>query len=201
MNETVPAKYSTGVLAGIQPYFKTKRAAFVRRVAVVLLLLYFAVMVDAGNYVGWSIWHESYFSAPGNNLFPIPFKLPPGYLIAEVIVELDFLQTFIYVVFIGQWIWIAWMSLGIIYIMMPIVLKALGTLRRPNMKSTPAREDVGVLTKLVAVLVVLLSVITYSGNLENYGLLPLIVVLGLSTVIIGFILIDVKNFKLDGSAL
>ncbi len=183
MNETVPAKYSNRVLAGIQHYIKTQSSAFVRRVAVVLLLLYFAVMVDAGSHVHGDL--ESGFNFPhaGYGLFPFPFPYSGG-INLPMVVYFDPLLTFIYVVFIGQWIWIAWMSLGIIYIIMPIVQRALSTMRRPNMKSTHTREDVGVLTKLVVVLVVLPSVITYSINLEYYGPLPLILVLAISTVLL-----------------
>ncbi len=203
MNETLPAKYSTRVIKGIQQYINTKRAAFVRRVAVVLLLLYFAVMVFAGRAVGSDIMNGIYFGTPGYSLFPFPYSLPSGWVIAQILVPLPPIQVFIYVVFTGQGIWIAWMSLGIIYIMMPLALWVYKTKGRLDSKTSQVQSEsgkkVGVLTGIVALFPVLFSVATFSiyYNLVNYGLLPLIVVLGLSTVIIGFILIDVKNFTVQ----
>lgn len=203
MNGIVPAKYSTRVLAGIQNRIKTQRAAFVRRVAVILLLLYFAVMVDAGRAVMGDFTNGFYFGTSGYGLFPVPYRLPPGWPSLQVITPLHPIEVFIYVVFIGQGIWIAWMSLSIIYIMMPLALWVYTTKGRPNSKTTQVQsergEKVGVFTGIIAVLSVLLSVTTFSFsfNLENYGPLPLIVILGLSTVIIGFLLFEVKNITVQ----
>ncbi len=203
MTRTILAKYSTIVLASIQKYINTERAAFVRRVTNILLLLYFAVMVQAGGAVGGNYTSELYFGTPGYSLFPFPYSLPSGSGIEQVLVPLPPIQVFIYVVFIGQGVWIAWMSLGIIYIMMPLVRWVYNTKYRPNTKSThiqPERgEKVGVLTGIIALFPVLFSVATFSipYNLVNYGLLPLIVVLGLSTVIIGFLFFEVKNIIVE----
>ncbi|MBY8999163.1 MAG: hypothetical protein KGD60_15725, partial [Candidatus Thorarchaeota archaeon] len=69
--------------------------------------------------------------------------------------------------------------------------------RRPHSKSEleplDRGEKVGVFTGLISIPSVLLSVETFIVNLERYGPLPLIMVLGLSTVIIVFLLIEVKN--------
>ncbi|MGY5865081.1 MAG: hypothetical protein RTV41_10795 [Candidatus Thorarchaeota archaeon] len=199
MTRTIRAKYSTIVLASIQKYINTERAAFVRRVANILLLLYFAVMVQAGRAVGGNYTSELYFGTPGYSLFPFPYSLPSGSPIEQVLVPLPPIQVFIYVVFVGQGVWIAWMSLGIIYIMMPLVRWVYNTKYRPNTKSTyiqPERgEKVGVLTGIIALFPVLFSVATFSlyYNLVNYGPLSLMVVLGLSTMIIGFLVFEVKN--------
>ncbi len=114
------------MLAGIQQYINTKRAAFVSRVAVILLLLYFAVLVDAGSHVSGDLAHGFHFPHSGYRLFPFP--LSTVYLNAPVQIPLAPIEVFIYVVFIGQGIWIAWMSLGIIYIMMPLVRRVYSSL-------------------------------------------------------------------------
>ena len=199
MNETVPAEYSTRVLAGIQNRIKTQRVAIVRRVAVILLLLYFVVLVHAGSYVSENLDFGFFFGTSGYGLFPFPYHLPHGWAALMVITPLDPIEVFIYVVFIGQGIWIAWMSLGIIYIMMPLALWVYTTKGRPNTETTQIQSEgvkkVGVLTGIIALFSVLLSVTTFSAyhNLGNYGLPPLILVLGLSTVIIGFLFFEVKN--------
>lgn len=187
MNETVLAKNSTRVITGIQQYISTKRAAFVRRVAVILLLLYFAVMVDAGSYVRGDLESGFYFTNTGHGLFPFPYS---GGFSYPVYVYFDPLSTFIYVVFIAQGIWIAWMSLGIIYIMMPLALWVYNTMGRLNSKTTQVRSDRvkkgDVLTRIFAGFSAIFSVTTFSigYNLENYGPLPLILVLGLSTMMV-----------------
>ncbi len=197
MNEPVFVKYSTRVITGIQQYINTKRATFVRRVAVILLLFYFAVLVHVGLGVYGDFTYGFHFPTSGYQFFPIPAYPSTGVGISPVETPLPPFQVFIYVILIYQNILIAWFLLAVMFIMLPIFRWVYSSGRRPHSKSEleplDRGEKVGVFTGLISIPSVLLSVETFIVNLERYGPLPLIMVLGLSTVIIVFLLIEVKN--------
>lgn len=190
MSESVPEKHSVRVLEGIQNWMFNHRTLVVRRVAVILLLLYFAVMVHAGSHVGGDVNQGFYFATPSFALFPFPYVLPPGYVVILSIRPLTPIEVFIYVVFIQLGIWMVWVILGIIYIMMPLVLRVYRTKTKVETQMTEVRSDRGekidVLTVTLVGLSAIFSVTTFSigCNLENYGPLPLILVIGLSTVMV-----------------
>ncbi len=173
---------------------KTKRAILVRRAAIILILLYFAAMVDVGSHVYGTVTQGFYFTYLGYELFPIPYQ---GVIVFPVIVELDLLRSFIFYTFIGQGMWIVWTSLGIIYILMPFALWAYNTKKEQNSEIKQVRsnkdERIGVITGIMAVLSIYLSVETFWTNLGNYGLLPLVAILGLSIVIFCFLVIEILN--------
>lgn len=109
----MPGKHSTRVTTGIRQYFHTKRAAFVSRVAVLLLIPYLFAMVNVGRYISGDIWNGLFWTSSGYAMFPIPFDLTSlGYGTTPTHYDLNFFDIFIYVIFIGQWFWIFWMSLG-----------------------------------------------------------------------------------------
>ena len=190
MDENQPEQVRNRVIESI----KTQRAILVRRVAIILLLLYFAVMVDVGSHVYGTVNHGFYFTYLGYDIFPIPYQWA---VLLPVITELDPLRSFIFFTFIGQGIWIVWALLGIIYIVMPLVHWAYNIKREPDSEIMQVRSDkvekIGVITGIVAVLSVYLSVVTFRINLVNYGLLPLVLVSSLSIVVICFLVIEILN--------
>jgi hypothetical protein len=190
----VSTEHSTGIVTGIHQYINTRPATFVRRVVVILLLLYFAVMVDVGRHVYGTVEEGFFFTYLGYEIFPLPYTW--GVLL-PVIVELDPLRSFIYFTFIGQGMWALWVLIGIVYIVMPLLHWVYNIRREQEPKSGPVQSDmsesIGILTGLVSVISVYLSVVTYTRNVMNYGLLPLIVVSTLSIVVIGFVVDDMLN--------
>ena len=192
MSATAPLEGSTRVTKSIRHHIYLHRALVARRVAVLLLLLYFAVIVNAGSDVFLNTHNGVYSASLNTRLFPIPsidFGFLPAY---RALPQID---VFIYIVFINQGIWIVWMLLGIIYIIMPLMVWAYRTLKRPISKSPQTlnknEEKVGVLTGSIAVFSIALSVVTFGDNLMYYGPVPLVVVLGLSVALLGFILYEV----------
>ena len=187
-------KDNTGISTDIQQYIKTGHASFVRRLAVILLLLYFAAMVDVGRHVYGNVEQGFYFTYLGYEIFPLPYTWG---VILPVIVDLDPLRSFIYFTFIRRGMWVLWVLIGIIYILDPLLHWAFNIRREQESKVRLVRsgkgERIGVITGLVAVIAVYLSVATYRINLGNYGLLPLIVVSSLSIVVIGFMAIEILN--------
>lgn len=194
LNVTVSTKHGTRIVAGIKQYINTRQATFVRRVVVILLLLYFAVMVDVGSHVYGTVAQGFYFANLGYDLFPLPYKWA---VLLPVITELDPFRSFIFFTFIGQGMWVLWVLLGIIYIIEPLFHWAYNIMREQESKIRPVQSDkgerIGILTGMVAVISVYLSVATYRMNLMNYGLLPLIVVSSLSIVVVGFLVIEILN--------
>ena len=91
-----------------------------RRFFVLLLMIYFAVMVNAASCVSGNIFEGFYFWSGGHKLFPLPYD-PAwfGNITASVITPLNPLECFIYAIFINHGIWIFWIGLGIIYIALP----------------------------------------------------------------------------------
>jgi hypothetical protein len=91
-----------------------------RRILVLLLMIYLAVMVNAALYVSGNIFVGFYFWSGGHKLFPIPYN-PAwfGNITASVITPLNPIECFIYAIFINHGIWIFWLGIGIIYIVYP----------------------------------------------------------------------------------
>ena len=92
-----------------------------KRIYVLLLMVYLAVMVNVAKYIGGNIFEGFYFPSAGHMLFPIPFDLGwfGQYVSASVIVPLNPVEFIIYLVFIYQGVWIFWMAIGILYVMLP----------------------------------------------------------------------------------
>jgi hypothetical protein len=92
-----------------------------KRIYVLLLMIYLAVMVNVAKYIGGNIFEGFYFPYPGRILFPIPFDLGwfGHYIVSPVLVPLNPVEFFIYLVFIYQGVWIFWMAIGILYVMLP----------------------------------------------------------------------------------
>lgn len=194
MGETVVLEDSKRVIKSIPHRIYLHRALVVRRLAVLLLLLYFAVLVDAGSSVFRDSINGLYSGGMSMWLFPFPSV---GYRMLPAYVPLTQIDVFIYIVFINQGIWIAWMLPSVIYIMMPLPLWAYRTLKRPISKSTKVphekEERVGSLTSAIVIFSIVLSVATFSFhiNLVNYGPVPLVVVLGISTTLVFTIFYEV----------
>jgi hypothetical protein len=176
-----------------------QRALVVRRLSVFLLLLYFAVLVDAGSGIFLDSVNGVYSGGIAVWLFPIPsvgLRMVPAY------VPLTQIDVIIYLVFINQGIWIAWMLPSIIYIIMPLPLWAYRTFARPISRPVEIQhekeEKVGILTSAIAIFSILLSVATFSFelNLGHYGPIPLVLVLGISVTLVFAILYEVlKRFQ------
>ena len=185
---------STSVIKSIQHRIYLHRALVVRRIAVLLLLLYFSVLVDAGSGVFLDTVNGVFSASIGTTLFPIPFA---GLRMLTAYVPLSQNDVLIYIIFVNQGIWNLWMLSGIIYIMMPLAIWGYRTIERPILKSKlephEKEEKVGIVTSTIAIFSIALSVATFSFhfNFMNYGPVPLVVVLGLSTVIVVALLYEI----------
>lgn len=200
MSKIVVEQFINGVIRGIKNHLGTRRNALARRITVLLLILYSFAMVNVGRYIVWGPVLGLTWTSSGYSLFPIPFNLLSlGYVVTPVFYHLNALDMFIYVVFIGQWFWVAWMSLGILYIMMPLVRRgyfSLGTFNsKPEQKPSDIVEPVSLFTKLTSVLTVLLSTGTFIVNLAVYGPLLLSIVLGLSIVVFWILFVENRKAK------
>jgi hypothetical protein len=168
----------------------------VRRLAVVLLLLYFAVLMDAGSNVFLDPVNGVFSAGIGTMLFPIP---TPGSRMLPAYVPLSQIDVLVYTIFLYQGIWAAWLLLATAYILLPLILWIFKTSRRLGLDSAQVsqmkKEQVGVLTSAMVGFSIVLSVATFSfpPNLWNYGPIPLVVVLGLSATMIATILYDLQK--------
>ena len=175
----VVQQFNNGVIKGIKCYIGTNRDSVVRRITVLLLIPYLFAMVNMERFVHGDIWNGFYWPSWSYMLFPIPIETQ-GVLPVEI--ALNPIDAFIYLFFIGHGIWVAWMILGVLYIMMPIVRRGYSSLgsfnSKPEQKASDIVEPVSRFTKSAAVLAVFLSIGTFIANLVIYGPVPLSVVLG-----------------------
>nr|KXH72139.1 MAG: hypothetical protein AM325_09260 [Candidatus Thorarchaeota archaeon SMTZ1-45] len=133
MPKSISEENLTGILPHIRSWVFTHRALLVRRFVVLLLLLYLSIIVDVGSIVHWDQRNrrfEFYFPTPGYSLFPFPFKPSQGDGCPQVFCELNTIESFIFLVFLYQGVWVIWMFLGITYIVMPIPLFVYTTLKK-----------------------------------------------------------------------
>ncbi|MHA1959156.1 MAG: hypothetical protein ACW99U_02945 [Candidatus Thorarchaeota archaeon] len=93
-------------------YIKSNRS----RILVLLFLVYLYRLVEVGSAV-WDSAHGPYWPSPGYQLFPIPLK-PRGPVI-WVVAPLSLVDSFLYIVFVGHGVWIAWTILSLAYILVP----------------------------------------------------------------------------------
>lgn len=191
----VVEQFNSGVIKDIKYHLGTNRNSVVRRITVLLLILYLFAMVNVGRYVYWDLWHGFSWASWSYTLFPFPTEMSGISL--PVVMPLNPIEVFIYLFFIGQGIWVAWMFLGVLYIMMPLVRRGYSSLGRfnskPEQRSSDIVEPVSRFTKSAAVLAVFLSTGTFIVNLAIYGPVVLLVVLGLSIVVFWSLLVEDRN--------
>jgi hypothetical protein len=198
----VVEQFDNGVIEGIKNHIGTHRDSVVRRITVLLLILYFYAMVNVGRYIAWDPAHGLTWTSGGYSLFPIPFdSLSLGYIVTPALEQLNPFDIFIYVIFIEQWFWVVWMFLGVLYIMMPLVRRGYFSLGRfdskPDQKPSDIVEPISRFTKSTSVLTVLLSTMTFIFNLSVYGPLLLSVVLGLSIVVFWILFIEDRKVRAE----
>lgn len=93
-----------------------------RRIGVIILMIYLAVMVivaNEGRLIG-DVFTGLYWRSGGWSLFPIPFD--PSWFglgTATVLVPLTIPELLVYLVFVGHYIWIFWEVLALLYIIYP----------------------------------------------------------------------------------
>ncbi len=194
----VVEQFSNGVIEGIKDLIGTHRDSVVKRITVLLLILYLFAMVNVGRYVFGDLWNGLHWTSWSYTLFPIPTEILSS---LPVEITLNPIEAFIYLLFIGQGIWVAWMSLGVLYIMMPLVRRGYSSLGRfnsePKQKPSVIVEPVGLFTRSTSVLTVLLSTVTFIFNLAVYGPLLLSVVLGLSIVVLWILFVKDRKVKVE----
>ncbi|RDE12186.1 MAG: hypothetical protein C4K47_08690 [Candidatus Thorarchaeota archaeon] len=92
-----------------------------RRLIVVIVLIDFAGMVILAQWVMGNLTDGFFWGgSPGSMLFPIPIRV---YSFLPVLTPLSPIDSFVYVVFIWNDIWIAWTAVAVLYIVYPALLK------------------------------------------------------------------------------
>jgi len=97
------------------------RGPILRRLVVVVLLIYLLALVSFARGIGGDLVEGFYWSMPGYRLFPIPVRLYDSWL--PVTEDLTPIDQFVYVVFIWNGMWVAWTAVAVLYIVYPFLLK------------------------------------------------------------------------------
>ena len=90
-----------------------------RRIFVLLLLVYFAAMINVAQGITSIRFGDFYWCDMGYKLFPIPYYEGWFGPTEPALVPLNQTELFIYLNFITNGIWIFWMGIGMIYIVYP----------------------------------------------------------------------------------
>jgi len=101
------------------PLLKSRRSFFTR-VFVLFLVIDLLGMVYVTRSVYGNLTDGYEWPSPGNVLFPFPFHYPSMFPVTQ---PLNPLETFTYLIFISNSVWIFWVSLATIYIILPLILK------------------------------------------------------------------------------
>ena len=102
-------------------YISTKKKRSVMkliltRILVIFLMLYLVVMVQVANRGIYGFeWRSS-----GWSLFPIP-QNPTwfGWIVVHMMIPLTPLELFVYLVFVGNGIWIFWEIIAVLFLVYP----------------------------------------------------------------------------------
>lgn len=181
------------MISNFQDSFRLHRELISRRLVVLLLLLYLSALVDIGHIILGDLRTGFYYGNYGYVLFPFPSN--PSFLL-PVITPVPLIEAIIYTIFIYQGIWIAWSLLGILYIMMPLLLRLYrirkGTAAAPRLEEKEKRTRLGIITGMLAFLSIVFSVGTFSieNNLHSYGPMPFLVAIGISALLVGVMFQD-----------
>jgi hypothetical protein len=90
------------------------------RVFLIFLVIDFLGMVYVTRGVYGDMTNGYEWPQVGHVMFPIPFEYPT---MTPVTQPLSPIETFIFLVFISNSVWMFWTSLAIIYIVMPLLLQ------------------------------------------------------------------------------
>ena len=91
-----------------------------RRIFVILLLVYFAAIINVALRGVTSIrFGDFYWCDMGYKLFPIPYYEGWFSPTEPALVPLNQTELFIYLVFINNGIWAFWLGIGTLYVMLP----------------------------------------------------------------------------------
>jgi hypothetical protein len=188
---TAPMTQRIGVLQCVRRLLYQHRDSIARRIAILLFLFYLIAVVDAGQYIRGDISTGFYYSGSGLALFPFP-RIP--YVFAEVILLLPSIQVFVYIVFVYRGIWIAWASLSLLYIAIPLVSWAYKRVKKTTLLHDQGGkeriEGISIITGSAAFLSILFSVGTYSvtSNFRFFEPIMFAFVLVLSVLLTGILL-------------
>ena len=202
MLKIVVEQFNNGAIKSVKRHIGIYRSSLVRRITVLLSILYLLAMVNVGQHIFWDPAVGLTWSSSGYALFPIPIDLRSlGYFVTPMHYHLSPFDIFIYMIFVGQWFWAAWMLLGVLYIMIPIVRRGYTSWDRFNSKPEQKPSDtvgpVSRFTKSTSILTVLLSTGTFIFNLAVYGPLLLSIVLGLSIVVFWILFVEDRKVKAE----
>ncbi len=105
-----------------EPWLLSKRARgpILRRLVVVVLLIYLVALVPFARGIGGDLAGGFYWTYPGFVLFPIPGDSGSMIPVTEPLTPID---QFVYVVFIWNGMWVAWTAVAVLYIVYPFLLK------------------------------------------------------------------------------
>ncbi|MDF1539914.1 MAG: hypothetical protein P1Q69_13540 [Candidatus Thorarchaeota archaeon] len=90
------------------------------RILAVIFLVYLYAIVRVGSPGSWSLEHGFEWSSPGYQLFPVPINWGEmGIGGPAVFVPMEIADIILYVLFVGNYIWLIWGILAVVYILHP----------------------------------------------------------------------------------
>jgi hypothetical protein len=95
------------------------------RILTVCFVIYLIALVRVGSAGAWISYRGFEWTSPAYQLFPIPINWYDfGAIVAQVFVPMSFPDIILYVVFVGNYIWLVWGILSITYIIhRPIIIR------------------------------------------------------------------------------
>ena len=193
MSESAPLQGSIRMFKHAQDSLRSHRELIARRLAVLLLLLYLSALVDIGHVILGNLRTGFYYGNFGYVLFPFPSN--PSILL-PVITPVPLVEAIIHTIFIYQGIWIAWASLGILYIIMPLLLRGYRVVRGTTvvlgLEEGEKKARMGIITGILALLSIVFSLGTFSieNNLRSYGPMPFLATIVISAILVGVMFMD-----------
>lgn len=101
------------------PLSKRARGPILRRVVVVVLLIYLLALVPFARGIGGDLAEGFYWTYSGHRLFPIPVDFHSMLPMTEDLTPID---QFVYVVFMWNGMWVVWTVVALFYIVYPLLL-------------------------------------------------------------------------------
>lgn len=90
------------------------------RILAVCFVIYLIALVRVGSAGAWVSDHGFEWTSPAYQLFPIPINWYDfGAIVAQVLVPMSIPDIILYVVFVGNYIWLFWGILAVAYIIHP----------------------------------------------------------------------------------
>ncbi|MBN2229518.1 MAG: hypothetical protein JW779_07960 [Candidatus Thorarchaeota archaeon] len=105
------------------PWYREVRLSsgmILRRVFVLFLIIDLMGMVYVTRYVFGNLEDGFEWGSPGHVLFPFPYEWQT---MVPVTQPLNPLETFTYVLFIANGLWLLWVTIGLLYIFSPYIEK------------------------------------------------------------------------------